>query len=425
MKKILLIEDDAVVSHIYRSRLEKEGFEVQVAADGMAGYYQLYETKPDALLLDLMLPKLNGVDLLKKIRAVREFEKMAVVVFTNAYVANMIHEAFAAGASAVYNKSSATPRQIIDVLTTLLARAGSSAPSGNGTTAHAAVGPIAAQPEHAPALMKQSDDSAFQKELHEAFISSSPAALNEMRKLLQEVSKSDAATPTVAIEHLYSKVRSFSANAGMAGLPYLAKIGSAVEVLIKEMVEKPKTVTASTLRTTAHAIDFFGELCKPGLPTDLADNPPIEILVVDDEVLSRRALIYALEKAFLKTIAVEDAEAALARVRNSKFDLVFLDVNMPGTDGFQLCDRLRETGSNRATPVIFVTATADFQVRAQSMLRGASDLIAKPFMFIELTVKALTFALKHRVENLKQARRAPSTSPVRPPVPAENAELMI
>src|SRR5687767_15861157 len=114
MKKILIIEDDPIVSHIYRSRFEKEGFEVEVAEDGQMGYYRLYESKPQALLLDLMLPKLNGIDLLKKIRAVREFEKLPVVVFTNAYVANMIHESISAGASGVYNKSTATPRQIID-----------------------------------------------------------------------------------------------------------------------------------------------------------------------------------------------------------------------------------------------------------------------------------------------------------------------
>src|SRR5258705_29659 len=120
MKKILIIEDDPIVAHVYRSRLEKEGFQVEVAPDGQMGHHLLYQSKPDGLLLDLMLPKLNGIDLLKKIRAVREFEKLPIVVFTNAYVANMIHEAFASGASAVYNKSTVTPRQIIDVLSNML-----------------------------------------------------------------------------------------------------------------------------------------------------------------------------------------------------------------------------------------------------------------------------------------------------------------
>jgi PleD family two-component response regulator len=223
---------------------------------------------------------------------------------------------------------------------------------------------------------------------------------------LQETSKSDEPFRQGHLEQLYRKVRSFSANAGVAGLPYIAKLGAAVEALVWELVDKPKSVTPSTLRTLAIAIDFFSELIRPGLPPDLAENPPIDILIVDDEVLSRRAIVYALDKAYLKGTPVEDAEAALAKAAATKFDLIFLDVHLPQMDGFKLCDKLREAGANQTTPIIFVTGTADFQARAQSTLRGASDLLAKPFMFIELTVKALTFALRHRLDLQKQLARA-------------------
>ncbi|HWN96309.1 MAG TPA: response regulator [Methylomirabilota bacterium] len=431
MKKILIIEDDPIVSHIYRSRLEKEGFEVDVSADGQAGYYRLYEFKPDALLLDLMLPKLNGIDLLKKIRAVREFEKMPVIVFTNAYVANMINEALTGGASAVYNKSTVTPRQIIDAVNSLLCPHPQVTMPAEAVTAQAAQTPAAAAPaapasEARPHQLNNSDDTDFRKELLKSFEQSGPSSVNEMRKLLQEISKAGDAQRTQFFEQLYRKVRSFSSNAGLAGVGYIAKMGAALEALMKEMVDKPKTVTPSTLRTAATAIDFFSELSKPGLPHDLADNPPIDILIVDDEMLSRRAIVYALEKAFLKATAVEDGEAALAKAHLAKFDLVFLDINMPGMDGFQLCDKLRQSGKNKTTPIIFVTSTADFQMRAQTTLRGGSDLIAKPFMFIELTVKALTFALRHRIEVQKVNRGIPPARPSAPaPTAPANAELIM
>jgi CheY-like chemotaxis protein len=425
MKKVLIIEDDPIVSHIYCSRLEKEGFEVEVATDGQAGYYRLYESKPHAMLLDLMLPKLNGIDLLKKIRATREFEKLPVVVFTNAYVANMIHESFSAGASAVYNKSTVTPRQIIDVLTQLLNPQPVTDPALRAAALPdpGAAPQASAQPtEGKQDLISSTDDSAFQNELRKTFADTSHGAIVEMRKLLQEISKAEEAVRPEHVEQLYRKVRSFSANAGMAGLPYLAKMGAATEALMKEMVDKSRTITPSTLRTTAHAIDFFAELSKPGLSETLADDPPIDILIVDDEMLSRRAIVYALEKAFLKATPVEDGEAALAKVQSVKFDLIFLDVNMPGMNGFQLCDKLRQWGPNKTTPVIFVTSSTDFQVRAQSTLRGASDLIAKPFMFIELTVKALTFAMRHRIETQRLARANPAP---RPAVAPNEAELII
>jgi CheY-like chemotaxis protein len=414
MKKILIIEDDPIVAHVYKTRFENEGFQVEVAVDGQAGYYRLYEMKPDALVLDLMLPKLNGIDLLKKIRAVREFEKLPVLVFTNAYVANMIHESISAGASGVYNKSTATPRQIIDVLNTLLSPdlARAEAVKNASERAEAFGGPV----------LNNKDDSAFQKELLASFTATSAGAVSEMRKLLQEASRADEASRATHVQLLFRKVRSFSSSAGMAGISSLAKMGAATEALVKELIDKPKSVTPSTLRTTAHAIDFFAELSKPGLRPDLMDNPPIDILIVDDEMLSRRAIVYALEKAFLKATAVEDGEAALAKTKGTKFDLIFLDVNMPGIDGFQLCDRLRQNGPNKTTPIIFVTVSADFQVRAQSTLRGASDVIAKPFMFIELTVKALTFALRHRLDTQKSPAPSPAA---RASQPAEPDEIIV
>src|ERR1051326_1255221 len=116
MKKVLIIEDDPIVAHIYRTRLEKEGYEVEIAADGQSGFYRIHEVRPDAVMLDLMLPKMNGVEILRKIRAQKEFQQIPIIVFTNAYVPNMIHESLQAGATQVYNKASLTPRQILDAL---------------------------------------------------------------------------------------------------------------------------------------------------------------------------------------------------------------------------------------------------------------------------------------------------------------------
>src|SRR4029078_13212013 len=99
-----------------KPRLEKEEYQVEVAADGQSGFYRIHEFEPDAVLLDLMLPKMNGVEILKKTRAQSKFGKIPIIVFTNAYVANMINESFVAGATMVFNKATLTPRQIIDSL---------------------------------------------------------------------------------------------------------------------------------------------------------------------------------------------------------------------------------------------------------------------------------------------------------------------
>ena len=97
----------------------------------------------------------------------------------------------------------------------------------------------------------------------------------------------------------------------------------------------------------------------------------------------------------------EDPLVALRLATDNPYDLIFLDVQMPGMDGFELCSKIRLLPTNKTTPVIFVTSLTDFKSRARSSLSGGTDLIAKPFMFIELAVKALTHVLRGRVLQMK------------------------
>ena len=426
MKRILIIEDDPIVGHIYRTRLQKEGFEIEVCADGQTGFYRTHEFQPDAVLLDLMLPKMNGIDILKKLRAEPKFHRLPVVVFTNAYVPNMIQEAFSAGASQVFNKATLTPRQILDALIAAAeaghhegGHASSAAPPepvADGSSSHAqavaedsqvhpqeAAEPIAPASPDTTEPTLASDDSGFQTELTQAFLDSKHETLVAIRRSLQEFSRAQEETARAPhLLELYRKVHALTGSAGIAGFTSIAQMASALEVLLKELHEKPKNINISTLRTVAHSIDFISELFSANEP-DPGEPPSSNILVVDDEILSRRAITYALEKAALKSVSVEDPSVALNLATENKYDLFFLDVQMPGMDGFELCTRIRSTALNRTTPIIFVTSLTDFKSRAKSSLSGGTDLLAKPFMFIELSVKALTHVLRGRVAQKKRA----------------------
>src|SRR5947209_4071500 len=101
MNKVLIIEDDPLTAHVYKTRLSKAGFEVHVAVDGTGGLQSVQECEPDIVLLDLMLPKMNGMDILKKLRSEPKFTQLPIIVFTSAYVPNMINEALLAGATLV------------------------------------------------------------------------------------------------------------------------------------------------------------------------------------------------------------------------------------------------------------------------------------------------------------------------------------
>ena len=88
-------------------------------------------------------------------------------------------------------------------------------------------------------------------------------------------------------------------------------------------------------------------------------------------------------KAFTQPDLATDAEGALALIGGQAYDVIFLDVQMPGMDGFELCVKIRETVLNRHTPVVFVSGQGDFIARSRSTLSGGNDLMAKPFLTFE------------------------------------------
>ena len=81
MKKILIIEDDQIVANVYRNKLAVEGYQAEVAPDGETGLKVMRSFKPDLIVLDLMLPGISGVDVIKEIRSEPEFLKVPVIVF--------------------------------------------------------------------------------------------------------------------------------------------------------------------------------------------------------------------------------------------------------------------------------------------------------------------------------------------------------
>ncbi|TAK97249.1 MAG: response regulator [Verrucomicrobia bacterium] len=410
MKKILLIEDDQIVANIYRNKLSVEGYQVEVALDGEVGLEMVKSYRPDVVILDLMLPKLTGVELMKMIRAEKDFEKTPVIVFSNTYLTNMVQEAWKAGATKCLSKANCTPRQVLDVVRSTV---GGGLPVAEQTTKTAAAPasgaespPMVARPAlpAKPVLSSGDADAEFQADLRKSFIESLPGTLAMLRANLQSLIKADSEmTRLKQLHELYRRIHALTGNAGIAGLLQISQMADALEALLKELYEKPTSINASTLRTVASAIDFLGFLFEHGTLPDRQEIPPANILVVDDEAISRRAVTYALEKAKLKSVTVEDPGVAYKLLSENSFDLVFLDVDMPGMNGFELCTKLRALPAHNKTPVVFVTSLTDFESRASSMMSGGNDFIAKPFLFIELAVKALVYVLRVKTEKSRKA----------------------
>ncbi len=241
---------------------------------------------------------------------------------------------------------------------------------------------------------------AIQAELRQAFLSGTPQQAADLRARLPLLVKGTA-DPNVMPQlfDLYQKVHAITGSAGAAGFARVAKLTGALEALLKELFEDAENVNASTLRTTAHAVELLAVLLEQAGQVQQADPtmPPL-ILAVDDEVISRRALVSALELANLRAVSLEDPALAQRVAGENAFDLIFLDVEMPGKTGFDLCAEIRQLPANQGTPVVFVTSLSGFEARARSTLSGGNDLIAKPFLPIELAVKAITYITKNQLK---------------------------
>jgi CheY-like chemotaxis protein len=239
------------------------------------------------------------------------------------------------------------------------------------------------------------------------FFAHAPRFLGKMRELLQEIGPAppNEAPRQRMLAEFQNEVRALKGEAGLSELLPVWQMAAALEGLVKQLADNLGNVTPSTLRTVAGTVDLLDDLCRPGLKADLLTNPPLRILAVDDDLISRKAILLALKRGLNPPELAENGAAALTAASAHAYDVIFLDVQMPGMDGFEVCTRIHDTLPNRTTPVVFVTRHRDFEARAQATVSGGADLIGKPFLTFEITVKALTLGLRGR---LRASARAAS-----------------
>jgi CheY-like chemotaxis protein len=119
-KKILLIEDDKFLRELMNKKLITLGYEVVSAADGESGLVMIKETKPDVVLLDLILPGINGFEVLEKAKQDPEIADIPVVILSNLGQGEDIERGLALGAKDFLVKAHFTPQEIVNKLKSIL-----------------------------------------------------------------------------------------------------------------------------------------------------------------------------------------------------------------------------------------------------------------------------------------------------------------
>jgi len=114
MKKILIIEDEKMLAEMYKDKFDEEGFETDLVFSSEEAVDYLKTNKPDLILLDILLPKENGISFLRRMKEIENFSEIPVVAFSNYDELRTKKEAFELGVKAYLIKTQYTPKEILE-----------------------------------------------------------------------------------------------------------------------------------------------------------------------------------------------------------------------------------------------------------------------------------------------------------------------
>ncbi len=115
-RTVLIVDDEETMRQMYRARLEASGYAVVEAVNGEEGMARAVEVRPDCILLDIMMPRVNGFDVLDILKTTPETKAIPVVVLTNLMQDEAKQRVQKAGAAACLIKASVTPLQVLETI---------------------------------------------------------------------------------------------------------------------------------------------------------------------------------------------------------------------------------------------------------------------------------------------------------------------
>jgi len=112
--KILLIEDEEVISELLQKKIAMEGYDISVAEDGEEGLKMMKENKPDLILLDIIMPKMGGFDVMEEMQRDKELKEIPIIIISNSGQPVEIDRAKELGVKDFLIKTEFDPQEVID-----------------------------------------------------------------------------------------------------------------------------------------------------------------------------------------------------------------------------------------------------------------------------------------------------------------------
>ncbi|PIU79301.1 MAG: response regulator [Candidatus Moranbacteria bacterium CG06_land_8_20_14_3_00_43_56] len=121
-KKVLIVEDDNFVAEVYSTKLLEMGHEVQIAQNGEEGLALIEKSKPDLVLLDILMPVMGGIELLEELKKKVEWKNIPIILLTNVGEKESIQKARNLGVQDYLIKSHFTPAEVIEKIESILGK---------------------------------------------------------------------------------------------------------------------------------------------------------------------------------------------------------------------------------------------------------------------------------------------------------------
>lgn len=122
MARILIVEDDTVIANLFKSAFTKEGYEVELALDGLEALDKIKIFKPTIILSDIMMPRMDGIELIKHLKAKKNTKNIPVVVMSNLAKEESVTEAIKAGALKHIVKQDYGPHDVVNIVKEIIAK---------------------------------------------------------------------------------------------------------------------------------------------------------------------------------------------------------------------------------------------------------------------------------------------------------------
>jgi CheY-like chemotaxis protein len=360
MSRIVVIEDNPVISTIYQKKFQMEGFEVLVANDGEVGLNLVIEQSPDLVVLDLILPKKNGIEILRGLKSNSETTNIPVIVLSNASTTELARDAEDLGVSCVLNKNHTRPNDVITTARDLLT---------NSCRKF--------DPER---YIKGFDlDTELRVDLQKACVRN---GIDTLEQLKATITNLDAAEEnSKPLYECYARIHSLASTTSLAGFSEISQICRLFEAHLKDLYTNPENMEScrgTLIEATDTLLGIF----------ELPDFKPKASLILCVGTFDKT--LNELGES-VRVMRLDQTEVALSLLSANRVDLVILS---PGIDDSILSKMVLEIHSkeaNQKTPILY---------SASSVLPEAH----KVSLHSELLLKTSILLVKEQIEPLSAQR---------------------